>query len=82
MIPFALVHGVWTKRASHDLTHLKATHSEMGFPGNHAIWVTGTLSSKALTQLAVAGFTAKENVDKHYGFLDYILSCGRNVRRS
>ncbi len=70
LIPFPLDHGVWSKRGSGVITHMKQTYEANGFRGKYDFWVTGTVTPRARRELAAMGIEVTENVDEKIGFLD------------
>lgn len=70
LIPFALDHGVWTKRASQVIMGMKKTYESSGFSGKYDFWVTGTVSSLARQQLDSQGIEVAENMRGQLGLLD------------
>ncbi len=70
LIPFALDHGVWSKRGSGVISYMKQTYEANGFRGKFDLWVTGTVTPRARRELAAMGIEVTENVDQKIGFLD------------
>lgn len=70
LIPYPLDRGVWSKRGSTVLSHLKQTYEATGFKGKFEFWVTGTVSPLARQWLVGQDIAVTENVDEKIGFLD------------
>ncbi len=73
LMPFPLDHGVWSTRAesviSNALTDYKKAYGS-GQNETFNLWVTGTLTPLAKTQMGMRGITVTENVDTRIEFMD------------
>jgi hypothetical protein len=70
LIPFPLDHGVWSSMASRIIGLVKRDYRSQGFNGAFDMWLAGTVSPLARSNLERLGFRVTENVDKHIGFMD------------
>lgn len=70
LVPFPLDHGVWSEKASRIIGNVKQYYQSRGFRGEFDMWLTGTVSPLALSNLERLGFKVTENIDERIGFID------------
>ena len=66
LIPFPMDYGVWTEIADKATGEVKKSYKADGGKGNMELWVTGTLSPTAKTQLTARGIEPVEKVRKKF----------------
>ena len=69
-IPFPLDHGVWSAMASRIIGQVKQDYRSAGFNGTFEMWLAGTVTPLARSNLQRLGFRVTENVDERIGFID------------
>jgi len=69
-IPFPLDHGVWSAMASRVIGQVKQDYRSQGFNGTFDMWLAGTVSPLAKSNLKRLGFRVSENVDERIVFVD------------